>query len=262
MVENMARIRTGIPEFDEMLSGGFMPSDAVMVAGSAGTGKTTLALQYIVNGITKFGENGIYLSFEQMPDQIYRDAGSFGWDLKKLENEGKFRVVLSSPNVLFAEGGENLLDEIIKEVGAKRIAIDSLSHLTMFVSEEKMRLESYRLVCFLKARGVSALYLWEAPQLMGTAISVTEVGMSFLVDCIVALRTVEIESEIRKGLVVLKMRGSDHDKRLREYEITSTGMKVFSPFDQYQGLMTGSPTRIGSERFKELFSTAAKGNKK
>jgi circadian clock protein KaiC len=258
----MPRIRTGIPEFDEMLRGGFMPSDAVMIAGSAGTGKTTLALQYVVNGITKFGENGIYLSFEQMPDQIYRDAASFGWDLRKLEEEGRFRVILSSPNVLFGEGGENLLEEMIKEIGAKRIAIDSLSHLSMFVNEEKLRLEAYRLICFLKAKGLSSLNLWEAPQLMGTSFSVTEVGMSFLVDCIVMLRTVEIESAIRKGLVILKMRGSDHDKRLREYEITSTGMKVFAPFDQYQGLLTGSPTRIASEKFKEMFSTVAKGNKK
>ena len=258
----MPRIRTGIPEFDEMLRGGFMPTDAVMIAGSAGTGKTTLALQYIVNGITKFGENGIYLSFEQLPDQIYRDAASFGWDLKKLEQEGKFRLVLTSPNILFGEGGENLLDEIIKEIGAKRIAVDSLSHLSMYVSEDKLRLEAYRLVCFLKAKGLSSLYLWEAPQLIGTSFAVTEVGMSFLVDSIVHLRTVEIESALRKGLVILKMRGSDHDKRLREYEITSNGMKVFAPFDQYQGLFTGSPTKVATEKFKEMFSTVAKGNKK
>jgi circadian clock protein KaiC len=258
----LARIRSGIPELDEMLRGGFMPTDAVMIAGAAGTGKTTLALQYIVNGITKFGENGIYLSFEQMPDQIYRDAASFGWDLKKLEEERKFRLFLSSPNVLFGEGGENLLDEMIKEIGAKRIAIDSLSHLSMYVPEDKLRLEAYRLVCFLKARGLSSLYLWEAPQHVGTSFSFSEPGMSFLVDSIVHLRTVEIESTLRKGLVILKMRGSDHDKRLREYEITSTGMKVFAPFDQYQGLFTGSPTKLPSEKFKEMFSTVAKGNKK
>ncbi len=258
----MTRVRTGSVELDEMLKGGFMPTDAVMIAGSAGTGKTTLALQYLVNGITQFGENGIYLSFEQMPDQIYRDAAAFGWDLKKLEEEGKFRIVLTSPNVLLAGGGETLLDEMIKEIGAKRIAIDSLSHFAMFIGEDKLRLEAYRLVCFVKARGLSSLYLWEAPQLIGASFSVTEVGMSFLVDCIVLLRTVEIDSALRKGLVILKMRGSDHDKRLREYEITASGMKVFAPFNQYQGLMTGSPTKVASEKFKEMFSTVAKSNKK
>ena len=82
------RVRTGIADFDAMLSGGFMRGDAVMLAGSAGSGKTTIALQYLVNGIA-MGEPGIYLTFEQMPDQIYRDALNFGWDLRKLESEGK-----------------------------------------------------------------------------------------------------------------------------------------------------------------------------
>ena len=68
----MARNKTGILELDEMLRGGFMDKDAVMVAGSAGTGKTTLALEYLVNGATQFGEPGIYLTFEQLPDQLYR----------------------------------------------------------------------------------------------------------------------------------------------------------------------------------------------
>ena len=80
----MERIKTGILELDKMLCGGFMPGDAVLVAGSAGSGKTTLALQYLVNGITQFGDRGIYVTFEELPNQIYRDAKSFGWDLRKL----------------------------------------------------------------------------------------------------------------------------------------------------------------------------------
>lgn len=248
----MSRIGTGSPELDEMLKGGFMPTDAVMIAGSAGTGKTTMALQYLVNGISKSGENGIYVTFEQMPDQIYRDAASFGWDLKKLEEEGKFRLVLTSPNVLLDGGVESLLGDMIKEVGAKRIVVDSLSHFAMFIGEDKLRLEAYRLVCFVKAKGLSSLYLWEAPQLMGTSFSVTEIGMSFLVDSIVLLRTVEIESELRKGLVILKMRGSDHDKRLREYEITSNGIKVRSMFSGYEGIMSGSARKVARVSGEDL----------
>ncbi|OLE83789.1 MAG: hypothetical protein AUF79_18135 [Crenarchaeota archaeon 13_1_20CM_2_51_8] len=85
------RVRTGIAELDQMLRGGFMKGDAVMVAGSAGCGKTTLALQYLVNG-AKLGEAGLYVTFEEMPDQIYRDAKNLGWDLRKLEEESKFRI--------------------------------------------------------------------------------------------------------------------------------------------------------------------------
>ena len=79
-----ARVWSGIVELDEMLLGGFMEGDAVMLAGSAGCGKTTLALQYLVNGV-KFGEPEIHVSLERLPDQIYRDAKNFGWDLRKLE---------------------------------------------------------------------------------------------------------------------------------------------------------------------------------
>ena len=113
----MVRNKTGIVELDEMLRGGFMDKDAVMVAGSAGTGKTTLALEYLVNGATQFGEPGIYLTFEQLPDQIYRDAENFGWDLRKLEAEDKLRVVCTSPDLLLEpEGEEQLLGETIREL--------------------------------------------------------------------------------------------------------------------------------------------------
>src|SRR2546425_9313755 len=88
----MTRLKTGITEFDEMLRGGFLEGDAVMVAGAAGSGKTTLALQHLVNGATKYGQNGVYVTFEQLPDQIYRDAEGFGWDLKKLERSEERRV--------------------------------------------------------------------------------------------------------------------------------------------------------------------------
>src|SRR5881628_702347 len=106
----MARNKTGIVELDEMLRGGFMDKDAVMVAGSAGTGKTTLALEYLVNGATQFGEPGIYLTFEQLPDQLYRDAENFGWNLRKLETENKLRVVCTSPDLLLdhEDQGPNL----------------------------------------------------------------------------------------------------------------------------------------------------------
>jgi len=260
-VRDGARVRTGIPELDEMLRGGFMEGDAVLVAGSAGSGKTTLALQYLVNGIVKFGEPGVYVTFEQMPDQIYRDAKSFGWDLRKLEEQDLFRLVCTSPDLLLESRGENLLDEVINEVHPRRIVIDSLSHLEMFVEKKDLRKEAYRLVSFLKTKGMSSLLVWEAGQMTGNSFSVTEVGLSFLVDCIVALKPVEIESSVRKALVILKMRGSDHDKQLRQFQITSAGIKIESAFSNYEGVMTGSPRRVASEKFTELFRGASEKRK-
>lgn len=252
------RVKTGIAEFDEMLRGGFMEGDAVLVAGSAGSGKTTLALQYLVNGITKYEEPGVYVTFEQMPDQIYRDAKNFGWDLRKMEQQNKFRLICTSPNLLLESEGEGLLDEVLRDVQPKRIVIDSLSHLEMYVETKSIRRETYRIVSFFKTKGLNSLLIWESSQMAGNAFNVTEIGLSFLVDCIVALKPVEIESSLRKALVILKMRGSDHDKQLREFEITSNGVRITSAFSNYEGIITGAPRKVGSDRFVELMRGSEK----
>lgn len=254
------RVETGITELDAMLRGGFMEGDAVLVAGSAGSGKTTLALQYLVNGIG-FGENGVYVTFEQMPDQIYRDAKNFGWDLRKLEEEDKFRLICTSPDLMLESSGENVLDEALQDIRPRRIVIDSLSHLEMFIEKKNMRKEAYQLINYLKTKGMSSLLIWESGQMAGNAFSVTEIGLSFLVDCIVALRPIEIESSLRKAVMILKMRGSDHDKQLREFEITSNGVKITSAFSNYEGLITGSPRKVGSDKFYELMRGASEKKK-
>ncbi len=109
-----------------------MEGDAVMVAGRAGCGKTNLALQYLVNGV-KFGEPGVYVTFEEMPDQIYRDTKNLEWDLRKLEDENEFRIACTSPNLLLESEGESLLDESFRDIQPRRIVVDSLRHLAMFV---------------------------------------------------------------------------------------------------------------------------------
>ena len=239
----MARCKTGIVELDEMLRGGFMDKDAVMIAGSAGTGKTTLGLEYLVNGAIEFGEPGIYLTFEQLPDQIYRDAENFGWDLRNLEAKDKLRVVCTSPDLLLdPEGEEQILGETIKKLRPRRMVIDSLNHLEMYVPHGDLRKEAYLILMYLKTRGISPFMIWEAQQGIDS-YAVTQAGMSFLVDCLITLKFVEIDSSMKKALVIMKMRGSDHDKRLREYEITAHGLRVAAPFSGYEGIITGSPHR-------------------
>jgi len=259
----MTRQKTGIVELDAMLHGGFLERDAVMVAGSAGTGKTTLSLQHLVNGITKFGEPGIYLTFEQLPDQIYRDAENFGWDLKKLEEQDKFRLVCTSPDLLLEpDGAGQLLDSTIKEIQPRRMVIDSLNHLEMYLPRGgDMRKEAYRVLNYVKTKGISPLAIWETQQTAGQAFNVTEVGMSFLVDCIILMKFVEIDSAMKKALVIMKMRGSDHDKELKEYAITPQGFKIQGSFSDYEGVMSGSPHKVASERFVDMFQKASENHK-
>lgn len=235
-----------------------------MLAGSAGSGKTTLGLQYLVNGATLYGEPGIYITFEQLPNQLYRDAKNFGWDLPKLEEQNKLRVICTSPNTFTEESAaDELLRDTLGEVKAQRIVVDSLSHLAMFTKkDDDLRSQLYRIIMLFKAKGLSSIMLWEAPQSGRQSFTISDAGTSFLVDAIVILRFVEIDSTIRKAMAVMKMRGSAHSKHLREYEVTSSGIKVEAAFEEYSGLMSGLPTKTASEKFFELLDFAGAKNKK
>jgi len=228
-----------------MLGGGILLGDSTMVVGGTGTGKTILVLQSLVNGVTQFNENGIYVTFEQLPTQVYRDAKNLGWNLRQLEAENKFRVVCTSPDLLLKQSSDGgyILDEVIRQVRPKRIAIDSLSHLEMYAKGNELRREAYRLTKYLASKDLSPMFTWESHELTGTTATLTKVGVSFLADCIISLRFVEIESSMRKAMLVLKVRGSDHDKRLREFEITSKGVTIGAPFSRYEAIMSGTPRK-------------------
>lgn len=252
------RLKSGIPELDKMLSGGFMRTDAVLLAGSAGTGKSTIGMQYLTQGAAD-GEPGVYLTFEELPTQLYRDALNFGWDLKKLEDEDKLRVVCTSPDILVEPKGlEAILSDPIKEIKPKRIVVDSLSHFGMFIKPQDLRLNVYRSVMFFKTKNISSILIWESPQVAGQSFAVSDEGVSFLTDAIILLKLIEIDSALKRGIVIMKMRGSQHDQRLREYKITPTGIKILDAFQNYQGLMGGIPTKSSSEKFAEFFGKAAK----
>ncbi len=242
----MERVTTGIPGLDEMLCGGFLPQTANLVEGAPGTGKTTLGMQFIYHGIVACGEPGLVLTFEQFPQQYYSDAASFGWDFRQLEREGKLRVVMTSPEVSKSDleqvGGH--IERLVYEIGAKRILVDSLSHFAR-LEEDPVRLRSviYGFVNALKREGLTAVFTRESVALLGE-VEGPDDPLTFLMDSYVLLRYVEIESAIHKALLVLKMRGSNHDKRIRQFEITPHGIEVRATFEGREGIMSGSPRRM------------------
>jgi len=242
----MERVKTGIPGLDEMLWGGFLSQTANLVEGAPGTGKTTLGMQFIYHGIVACGEPGLILTFEEFPQQYYSAAASFGWDFRQMEQEGKLRVVMTSPEVSKADleqvGGR--IEGLVQEIGAKRILVDSLSHFER-LSEDPAHLRSivYGFVNALKREGLTSVLTRESAALLGEGEGMDD-AFAFLVDSYILLRYVEIESTIRKALLVLKMRGSDHDKGIRQFEITSRGIEVRAPFEGQEGIMSGSPRRM------------------
>ena len=151
--------------------------------------------------MTKEGEPGIYLTFEELPEQLYRDAQNLGWDLRQLEKQIKLRLICTSPDVLVEPSGiQAILEAPVKEIDARRIVVDSLkNHFRMFLKSQDMRLQAYRTVMFFKTKNLSSLLCWGSSQMMGQSFVVSEEGISFLTDCIVLVKFIEIRSGIRRG---------------------------------------------------------------
>jgi circadian clock protein KaiC len=247
------RIKTGIKGLDEMLQGGFLPQTANLVEGPPGAGKSTFGMQFIYNGIQLHNEPGLILTFEEFPQQYYRDAEAFGWSFRQLEREGKLRVIMTSPAVsrsdLESVGGT--IETLAREMGARRILIDSVSHFDQLATDPtEFRSVVYGFINALKREGLTSLLTRESSVLLGGEEE--ERSIAYVVDSYIMLRYVEIESAMRKALLVLKLRGSDHAKDIRQFEITDHGIEIMSRFEGQEGIMSGSPRRM-VEAFDQAF---------
>ncbi len=122
------RVSTGVSGLDDMISGGFLPGSAVLLQGAPGTGKTSLALQYLVHGATQCDEAGLLISFEEFPRSLHRDAESLGWDLASLERENKLYILFTSPQVLLTslQTPTSPLNRMLMENDIRRVVVDSV----------------------------------------------------------------------------------------------------------------------------------------
>lgn len=249
----MERVKTGISGLDEMLGGGFLPETANLVEGAPGTGKTTLGMQFIYNGIVQHNEPGLIITFEEFPKQYYHDAAAFGWDLPDLEKKGLLKVIMTSPEVsrqgVQSVGG--LISEHIHSMGARRIVVDSITHFARLTQDPiQLRSLEFDFINALKREQLTCLLTRESPVLLGE--STEDSGIGFIVDSYLVMRYVEIESAIKKALFVLKMRGSNHAKDIRQYNITGSGIDVQSRFEGQEGILSGNPRRM-ADSFVEAF---------
>ncbi len=248
----MDRVKTGITGLDEMLGGGFLRNTANLVEGAPGTGKTTLGMQFIHNGILA-GEPGLIVTFEEFPQQYYHDAAAYGWDFLGLEKQGLLKIIMTSPEVsrLDVESVGGMIETYVNEMEARRVVVDSISQFTRLTQDPiELRGLEFSFINALKRQGLTTILTRESPVLLGE--SAEDSQLSFVVDSYLMLRYVEIESAIRKALLVLKMRGSNHAKDIRQYEITMSGFEVQTKFEGREGILSGSPRRM-ADSFVEAF---------
>lgn len=229
------RVTTGNASLDRMCSGGFFRDSVVVVSGPTGSGKTLISSEFVAAGV-EAGERCVLISFEESLEQLVRNSASWGIDLDALEGGGNLKILCEYPEVASLEDHFVTVKKIIEEFSPSRVAIDNLSALERISTERGIRDFIIGLASFLKQLEITSLITSTTTTLLGGP-SITEGHISTLADGIILLRYVETRSEVRRGLVVLKMRGAAHEKQIVEFTIDDKGLHVGEPFHGVTGIL-------------------------
>jgi circadian clock protein KaiC len=238
-----ARLSTGVPGMDEMIGGGVVSGDAVMLTGPAGSGKSTVATQFMVAGLAR-GETGVIAVFEEYPEEYLARANARNPEVGKMIDEGKLEIIYLRPLDLSVDEALFAILEGVERLGAQRVVIDSLSGFEVALAptfREDFRESLYRLVGTLTATGVTVFMTAEVSEAFSEARFTTE-KVSFITDEIIVQRYIEVKGALRRVMAVIKMRGSDHSHEFRLYEVTPKGVVVGDSLTEYDGIITGVPT--------------------
>ncbi len=252
------RVPSGNTELDEMCGGGFFRDSIVLITGATGCGKTLVTTEFISGGASR-GERCLLFAFEESRDQLFRNATGWGVDFEELERQGLLRVVCTYPEHDGLEDHLLMMKRTVEEFKPNRMAVDSLSALERVGSLKSYREFVVGLTSFIKHREIAGLFTATTPTLLG-GTSVTEAHISTITDSIILLRYVEMIGEMRRGITVLKMRGSRHDTNIREFTIDGTGMHIGRAFRNVTGILSGSPRHVNDDemaRLNEMFQREA-----
>ena len=244
------RITSGNEDLDKMCGGGWFESSIILLSGATGTGKTLMATEFI-NGGMKNDEKCILFAFEESRDQLLRNAMGWGIDYEQMEQEGRLQIICSYPETTGIESHFVMMKDKIEQFKPQRVAIDSISALERVSTFKGFREFLLTFNTLLKENGITTLCTSNTSNLIGGK-SVTESNTSTNTDLIILLRYVEVYGEVKRGLTVLKMRGSKHDKDIREFIISDRGMKIGKPFRNVMGILSGNPVYTDIDELNRL----------
>ncbi|HEX6251741.1 MAG TPA: ATPase domain-containing protein [Gemmatimonadaceae bacterium] len=237
------RLSTGVQGLDEMIGGGVIAGDAIMLTGPAGSGKSTVATQFMAAGLAQ-GETGVIAVFEEYPEEYLVRAAARDPEVGRMIKAGKLELIYLRPLDLSVDEALAAILEAVERLGARRVVIDSLSGFEVALAptfREDFRESLYRLVGTLTATGVTVFMTAEVAEGFPDARFTSE-KVSFVTDELIVQRYVEIEGELRRVMAVIKMRGSGHSHEFRSYEVTARGVVVGAALTEYDGIITGVPT--------------------
>lgn len=231
------RVPMGIPGLDDMMGGGLPAGYALLLVGPSGSGKTVMSTQFLAEGVRR-GEPGIVAAFEKSPNQLMNKQ------LNEMVKAGQVGVI--DTRALDMSIDETLYDllEMIDRTQAKRLVIDSLSGFELALApefNEDFRGSLYRMIAELTDRGVTILMTSELEDRY-TDLRFSPFGSAFLADAIIVQRYVEIGGQFKRAFSVVKVRGSEHSKDIRLFDITDKGIVIGETLSGYEGIMSGRPS--------------------
>ncbi len=237
--ETVERLKTGIEGLDSMFQGGLLKNRSVIIEGGAGTGKTMFGLQFLYEG-AKNGEEGMFISFRETPQELIENASSYGLDMQTMVDKGLITLMLVSPVDFSFDEFFYTLEDAIKTRNISRLMIDEITNLeNAYADEIQFRNNIHELSGMLKKNDIT-LVLSSGQEFITGDTHTTIHKANQIVDTIISLRYAEIESSMKKALAIIKMRGSLYDTNIREYIITHHGIEVLSEFSGYEGVFGGS----------------------
>ena len=244
------RVSSGVETLDELCGGGFFKDSIILATGATGTGKTLLVSKFLEEGCRK-GERAILFAYEESRAQLSRNASSWGINFEEMEQKGLLKLLCCYPESAGLEDHLQTIKSEIAKFKPSRIAIDSLSALARGVTNNAFRQFVIGVTGYAKQEEITGFFTNTTDQFMGSN-SITESHISTITDTIILLQYVEIRGEMSRAINVFKMRGSWHDKGIREYSINSDGPNIRNSFRNYEGIISGSPTRTIVDEKSEL----------
>ncbi|MGY3528218.1 MULTISPECIES: circadian clock protein KaiC [Bradyrhizobium] len=224
------RVTSGNPDIDEMCGGGLFRDSVTLVSGATGTGKTLLVTNFVAGGVAA-GERVLMFGYEESRGQLFRNASGWGADFAGMEADGKLKVVSLYPEAQGLPDHLLTIQGMVDEFKPDRIALDSLSALERIAPETGFREFLISLTSFIKKREIAGLCTATSKSLIGGE-SASEQHISTMTDSIILLRYIQEQETMHRGLMVLKMRGSEHAKEIRRFSIDGSGMHLGAPFKE------------------------------
>ncbi len=230
------RVPSGIPRLDAMLAGGVYKGSSILVSGTAGTGKTSIAAHFVDAACTR-GERALYFSFEEAPAQIVRNMRSIGLDLGRWTEAGLLSLRAWRPTLHGLEAHLTTLHRAIEELQPSVVVLDPVTNFLAGSDSFAVRSMLLRFIDYLKGKGITALF----NSLSGDgSLEQSEVGVSSLMDTWLLLRVLEGSGERNRGLYVLKSRGIAHSNQIREFLLTDHGVELLDVVTSPEGFLTGA----------------------